>query len=110
VTTILAGLLLGIGGPKRLLITALAASTITAAAQRESGEAALVVLYVALATALVWGLVILFVLLGERAVVLTNDAQAEVTRRQPKVTVYTLVILAVLLAIDAIGVLLTEVF
>ena len=109
-TTILAGLLLGIGGPKRLLITAFAATTITAAAQRGSGEAALVVLYVALATALVWGPVILFVLLGKRAVVLTNDAQREVTQRQPKVTVYALVILAALLAIDAVGVLLAEVF
>ena len=52
---LVAGLLLGIGGPKRLVLTALAATTITTSALNDSGEAALVVLYVALATALVWG-------------------------------------------------------
>jgi len=108
-TTILAGLFLGIGGPKRLLLTAFAATTITTAGTRDSGEAALVVLYVALATALVWGPVILFVLLGERAVALMKGAQEEVTRRQPVVTVYALLLLAALLAIDAIGVLLSQV-
>ena len=108
-TTILAGLVLGIGGPKRLVLTAFAATTITTAGLRDSGEVALVVLYVALATALVWGPVILFVLLGERAVALMKRAQAEVERRQPEVTVYALLLLAALLAIEAIGVLLSQV-
>ena len=54
-TTLLAGLLLGIGGPKRLVLTALAATTITTSGIASSSEAALVVLYVGLATALVWG-------------------------------------------------------
>lgn len=109
-TTILAGLLLGIGGPKRLLLTALAATTITTANLQSSGEAALVVLYAALATVLVWGPVILFVVLGERAVALMQRAQREVGRRQPDVTVYALLSLAALFATDAIGVLLFEVF
>ena len=109
-TAILAGLFLGIGGPKRLLLTAFAATTITTAGLSNSGKAAFVVLYVALATALVWGPVILFVLLGERAVALMKGAQEEVARRQPVVTVYALLLLAALLAIDAIGVLLSQVF
>ena len=109
-TAILAGLFLGIGGPKRLLLTAFAATTITTAGLSNSGKAAFVVLYVALATALVWGPVILFVLLGERAVALMKGAQEEVARRQPVVTVYVLLLLAALLAIDAIGVLVSQVF
>lgn len=109
-TAILAGLFLGIGGPKRLLLTAFAATTITTAGLSNSGEAAFVVLYVALATALVWGPVVLFVLLGERAVALMKGAQEEVARRQPVVTVYALLLLAALLAIDAIGVLVSQVF
>lgn len=109
VTTILAGLLLGVGGPKRLVLTALAATTITTAAVHDSGEATLVVLYVALATAVVWGPVILFVLLGERGVSLMERAQGEVARRQPEVTVYALLLLAALLALDGIGVLLSQV-
>lgn len=104
-TTVLVGLLLGIGGPKRLLLTALAATTITAAGLGASGKAALVVLYVALATAVVWVPVILFVVLGARSVALMKGAQGEVARRQPQVTYYALLLLAALLAIDAIVVL-----
>ena len=109
-TTILAGLLLGIGGPKRLLLTALAATAITTAGlSRSGGEAALVVLYVGLATALVWGPVLLFELLGDRAVALMERAQGEVNRRQPAITVCALLILAGFLALDALSVLLSEV-
>jgi hypothetical protein len=109
-TTVLAGLLLGIGGPKRLLLTAFAATTITSVGTSDSGKAAFVVLYVALATALVWGPVILFVLLGERGVKLMESAKGAVARHQPGVTVYTLLLIAALLAIDGIGVLVSQVF
>jgi Sap-like sulfolipid-1-addressing protein len=106
-TTLLAGLLLGIGGPKRLVLAALAASTITTSGIHYAGEAALVVIYVALATVLVWGPVILFVLLGDRSVALMKSAQREVAGRQPNVTVYALLVVATLLVIDAIGTLLS---
>jgi len=105
-TTLLAGLLLGIGGPKRLVLTALAATTITTAGLHYSGEAALVVLYVAIASALVWGPVVLFVVLGNRGVARMKRAQEDVARRQPHMTVYALLLIAALLVIDAIGVLL----
>ena len=106
VTTVVAGLLLGIGGPKRLLLTAFAATTIVTAG-RDAGEAVLVVVYVAVATALVWVPVILAVLLGTRALAMLEDAEEEVERRQPQVTVYALLTLAAFLVIDAVSVLLT---
>ena len=63
-------------------------------------------MYVTLATALVWGPLILFLFLGNRVVALMEDAEREVARRQPQVTVYALLILAGFLALDAISVLL----
>ena len=106
VTTLLAGVLLGIGGPKRLVVTALAAATITTAGIHDSGEAALIVVYVVLATMLVWGPVVFFVVLGERSIALLNRAQEEVAARQPHVTFYALLILAALFGADAMGTLL----
>ena len=106
-TTVVAGFLLGIGGPKRLALTCLAATTIVTAGLGDANQAALVVLYVTLATALVWSPLILFLLLGKRAIALMEGAQAEVGRRQPQVTVYALLILAALLVLDAVTVLLT---
>ena len=64
-------------------------------------------MYVTLATALVWGPLVLFLLLGKRVIALMEGAQGEVARRQPQVTVYALLILAALLILDAVGVLLT---
>ena len=106
-TTVVAGFVLGIGGPKRLVLTAFAATTIVAAGVRDAGEGVLVVGYVAVATALVWGPVILFVILGQRAVTLMQEGQDEVVRRQPQITVYALFVLAGLLVVDAVGTLLT---
>lgn len=102
-TTLVAGVLLGVGGPKRLVLTALAAGTITTSGLDDSGEGVLVVLYVALATVLVWGPAALFVLLGERCVELMKRAQREVSARQPHVTFYALLTLAVLFSGDALG-------
>lgn len=87
------------------MLTALAATTITTAGLRDSEQGALVVLYVAIATVLVWAPVILFVFFGQRAVARMKVAQEGVARRQPYVTSYALLVLAALLASDAIGVL-----
>jgi hypothetical protein len=106
-TTIVAGFLLGIGGPKRLVLTSLAATTIVTAGLGDADEATLVVVYVTLATALVWGPLILFLILGKRVIALMESAQGEVGRRQPQVTVYALLILAGLLVLDAGSSLLT---
>ena len=106
-TTVVAGFLLGIGGPKRLVLTCLAATTIVTAGLGDADQATLVVVYVTLATALVWGPLMLFLLLGDRVIAFMEGAQGEVGRRQPQVTVYALLILAGLLILDAGSVLLT---
>lgn len=105
-TSIVAGFLLGTGFPKRLVLTGLAATTIVTAGG-DASEAALVAAYVAVATAIIWCPVILYVLLGKNAVELMEGAQDEVERRQPQVTVYALLALAAFLATDAVSVLLT---
>ena len=106
-TTVVAGFLLGIGGPKRLVLTSLAATTIVTAGLGDADQATLVVVYVTLATALVWAPLILFVLLGKRVIARMEDAQDDIGRRQPQVTVYALLTLAALLVLDAVSVLLT---
>ena len=107
-TTLGAGFVLGLGVPKRLVLAALTVTAITTSGIRSSGQVVLVVVYVAVATVLVWGPVILFVVFGDRSVALMQRGQAEVVRRQPEVTVYALLLLAALLTADAVGILLTE--
>ena len=105
-TTSIAGFLLGIGGPKRLLLTALAATAITTAGVRDVAKTALVVWYCALATVLVWGPVVVYVLLGDRAVGVMTRAQQRLARRQPGVKVYAVLVLAGMLILDALSLLL----
>jgi Sap-like sulfolipid-1-addressing protein len=105
-TTAIAGFLLGVGGPKRLLLTALAATAITTAGLRDAGEAALVAWYCALATVLVWGPVLIYVLLGDRAVGIMTRAQQRLAQRQPGVKVYALLVVAGMLILDAVSLLL----
>jgi hypothetical protein len=105
-TTSIAGFMLGIGGPKRLVLTALAATAITTAGVGDAREAVLVVWYCALATVLVWGPVSVYVLLGDRAVGVMTRAQQRLARRQPGVKVYALLVLAGVLILDAIRLLL----
>ncbi len=62
-----AGALLGIGGPKRLLLTILATAGIATAQVSATEETTLVVVYVLLATVLVWVPVLLAVVWGNRA-------------------------------------------
>jgi hypothetical protein len=108
-TTLGAGVVLGIGIPKRLVLAALAATAISTAGLHSSVEAVLVVFFAAVATALVWVPVTLFTLFGEQVVALMKRAQEEVVRRQPQVTVYALLLLAAMFAIDAADVLLTQI-
>ena len=105
-TTFVAGLLLGVGGPKRLVVTSLAATTIVTAEVGDADKTALSVLYVAIATALVWIPALVFVLLGKRVIVLMKGAEDGVARRQPQITVYALFILAGLLIVDAVSIVL----
>jgi threonine/homoserine/homoserine lactone efflux protein len=102
-TSLVAGLLLGIGGPKRLVLTVLAAASITAAGVGASAQVGLVVWYGTIATVLVWAPVLAFVILGERAVSALDAAQEWLKRHQRRVVFVALVIIGLLLVADGIA-------
>ncbi len=106
--TLASGALLGIGGPKRLVLTILAGVLITASGVPGSAEAELVVVYVALATALVWMPVVFSLVRRAKTEALMKAAQDAASRNQPAVTIYALRGVAALLVIDAIGILLVH--
>jgi hypothetical protein len=99
------GLLLGIGGPKRLVLTALASASIAAAGLPGSNETALIGWYGLLATILVWLPVLAYLLLGNRAVASLDAAMEWLRRYRRPATVYTLVIIGLALLVDAARVL-----
>lgn len=101
-TSLAAGVLLGIGGPKRLVLTVLAAASITSAGVGSSTEAALVLWYGLFATVLVWAPVLAFVIVGDRAVAELDAAQAWVQRHQRPVVIYSLVLISVVLIAEGI--------
>jgi hypothetical protein len=102
------GVLLGIGGPKRLGITIICAGTITAASLARSEDVALGVMYVLLGTALVWVPVALYVVFGERATAWMNQAQAWAQAHQDPLTFYPMVVVGIALVGDAVISLLTS--
>ncbi len=104
-TALFVGLLLGIGGPKRLVLTAFASASISASGVSGSSEAALVVWYSALSTLLVWVPVVGYLLLGQWAVTRLDRALEWLRFRQRPVTVCALVVVALLLIGDAVALL-----
>jgi hypothetical protein len=100
------GSLLGIGGPKRLVLTTLAAAAITVAGQAGAPTAALVVWYTLLATILVWGPVITYLFLGDAAVVLLDEGLEWFSRHRRRITVTALAFVGVLLVIEGVATLL----
>lgn len=89
------GALLGVGGPKRLVVTLLATASIAAAHVSTTGEVGLVGLYAALATVLVWLPVVLTVLWGQRAAEWTASGRDWCVRHRPKILSLSLVLLGV---------------
>jgi Sap, sulfolipid-1-addressing protein len=102
VTTSVVGLLFGIGGPKRLVLTALASASITASGITGSNEAALIVWYGLLATVLVWLPVLGYLLLGNRAVAMLDAAVEWLARHRRSATVYLLVVVGVALLVNGV--------
>jgi hypothetical protein len=96
------GLLLGIGGPKRLVLTALASASITAVGITGSNEAALIGWYGLLATALVWLPVLAYLLLGNWAVAKLDAALEWLNRRRRPATVSVLVVVSLALLVNAV--------
>jgi Sap-like sulfolipid-1-addressing protein len=91
-TAFVAGLALGVGGPKRLVLTGLAAASITAAGVGGASEAALVAWYAALATVVVWAPVLAEIVAGERAVDRADTAFRWLGRHHRPVTVWALLV------------------
>jgi hypothetical protein len=107
-TDVAAGLALGVGGPKRLVLTALAAASITAAGVDGAKAGALVIWYVALATAVVWGPVLAALVLGKRAVDLLDAGFRWLSRHERVVTVSVLSVVGVFLVAHGLALLVTR--
>jgi len=102
VTASVVGLLFGIGGPKRLVLTALASASIAASGITGSNEAALIVWYGLLATLLVWLPVLGYLLLGDRAVATLDAAVEWLARHRRPATVYVLVVVGAALLVNGV--------
>lgn len=96
------GAVLGVGGPKRLGITLVVAATITTAGLSDARETALAVLYVLVATVLVWVPVSLYVIFGHRAAEWLTSAQAWIGGRKDAFTFYPSAVLGAVLIVDGI--------
>jgi Sap, sulfolipid-1-addressing protein len=96
------GFLLGIGGPKRLVLTGLASASITAAGVTGSNEALLVGWYTLLATVLVWLPVLGYLLLGNWAVVRLDAALEWLGVHRRTATVSVLAVAGVVLLVDGL--------
>jgi len=101
-TALVAGLLLGVGGPKRLVLTALAAASI--AADTETAESTVLVAgYTIVATFLVWGPIVVFELFGERVLATLRGVQPWLREHQRPVVFYPLVVVGLLAIVDALA-------
>ena len=96
------GAVLGIGGPKRIGVTIVVSAAI-AAAGLESAEAfGLAVLYVAVATILVWVPVLLYIALGPRATEWLENTQRWIGQHKAPLTFYPSAVLGAVLVVDGI--------
>ena len=93
------GALLGVGGPKRLVLSAVAA---TAIGESGGNELGLAVVYTAIATLLVWAPVVLFVALGERALGWLQSGQAWLGGRRRVLATASLVVVGALAIGDSL--------
>ena len=96
------GAVLGFGGPKRIAITILAAATIGTSAASDASSLTLAIIYVALATVLVWVPVLLYVLLGARAAEWLTDGQHRIAEHKDALTFWPSAVLGVVLVVDGV--------
>jgi threonine/homoserine/homoserine lactone efflux protein len=96
------GFLLGIGGPKRIGLTLIVTATITASALGSAYETTLAIVYVLLATVLVWVPVLLYVAFGQRAADWLTRVQTWITAHSEPLTFYPSAVLGVVLVVDGI--------
>jgi Sap, sulfolipid-1-addressing protein len=97
-----AGGLLGIGGPKRLTISIVAATTLGAAGLTTSAEVGMAALYVLLASVLVWVPVAVYLVAGSRSEAWMESAEAWMAANQQSFTTVTLLVFGVFLVTDGL--------
>jgi hypothetical protein len=97
-----AGILLGIGGPKRLILTGLASASITASGITGPDEAILIGWYVLLATLLVWIPVLAYLLLGDWVVDGLDAALKWLARHRRPATVVALAVIGTALVVSGL--------
>jgi hypothetical protein len=98
-----AGALLGIGGPKRLTIGIVTATTISGA-ELTNGESVIVaVLYVVIAGVLVWAPVAFYVVAGRRTRVWLTRAEAWLLENQRLFAAVSLLVFGALLVADGLA-------
>ena len=102
VTAFGTGTALGIGGPRRITVTLVVCAAIAAAGVGGAGAVGLSVLYVAIATILVWVPVVLYIRLGERATELLENGQRWIGEHKQSLTVYGALVLGTVLVVDGI--------
>ncbi len=96
------GLPLGVGA-KRLTITLLAAGTVSLSSVGSAGRLTLSVLYIAVASVVVWLPVLIYLILGARADDIVASTRAWITRNQQRFTFLSVTVLGVLLVGDALS-------
>jgi cytochrome c biogenesis protein CcdA len=89
-TAVVGGLMLGIGGPKRLLLTVLAGTSIAASEGNGPEAAALVVGYTLVATLLVWAPVLAFALAGDRVTAKLGAARRSLAAHERAIGFYSI--------------------
>ncbi len=96
------GALLGVGGVKRLTITLFAGATIAVAALIPAEEVGLGVLYVLVASLLVWLPVAVYLVAGKRADDLAESTEAWLAANQQRATFVSTLVFGLLLSGDAL--------
>jgi hypothetical protein len=97
-----AGLALGVGGPKRLGLTVLAAATISASGWSGEVELTFAAGYVVVATVLVWVPVVLSLVLGRRTAGYLQAAEAWIAAHRQALTFSPLTLLGILAVADGV--------
>ncbi|HEY2354102.1 MAG TPA: GAP family protein [Gaiellaceae bacterium] len=97
-----AGVLLGVGGPKRLVLTALAAASIGTSGGDALDEAVSVLAYALVATLLVWAPILVFLIIGDRVATALHAAQRWLALRQRSVAVYSSLAVGVIAVADSL--------
>jgi hypothetical protein len=94
--------LLGFGGPKRLLLTLLAMASVTGSGNGDVAYVTLVVVYIIVATVLVWVPVGIVVVAGERAAAILGRGESWLTTHATELRVWLSLGFGAALAVDAL--------